>query len=898
MKNYYILFFLLAFCRTMTMAQEEFNQLIWKNEITNDANTQLEQVLELSTGSLAVLTTGEDENSVLTIIKRTGEIMKELSFDKRKSKLVNMLELSTGNIALVGYTDKGKEGRDNGWLVLSSPMGEVIWEKEYGGEKDDVFSRIAEVDEDYFLVGGTTKSGSNERGNVWLLKINLEGSVVWERENGTENRDDVHAIIPVNNGFIVAGHSEKGSNEHAFLLNINLEGNEIWKQNLSEGTNLFNGVKTFDDKLVFVGYQFNAIKDILVLKISPENGNIIWENTQESVIGEDLALDIEELIDGRLMLIGKSFSYSVGASFPKIFYQTIQSSDGLMKQKPVFFEMKKDDEGVGTFIQYADNRDLMIAGMWGGKPFVSRYQTVSKEKPVIKWVKNFSEKVKDVTIGEDEEAFLDIEASIISPVLIKKEDIRVYWNKKIQTNPKYYKNLVLGKPYKSTDNNNQFVYKVLNKIAITKEDSIVEIRLYNNLFSVQSEEYAFKLHTNFDLDMLWLSHQEANFSNPLPKMVADNNMTVKLMIECTEPLDKNNFEILVNGKKTEGAKYSETVIDPRAALKKEREKKENEKYEYIYMNNVYLKKGENRISLRVRTKGKEYESKELHRVYNGEATVAGYLEVDTTFSKNLTNLYVLSVGVKHNDLKYTVQDAEDIGAAFKTLENKGLFKNVYVETIAGDAANKTEIDIAMERYKNAYRIGEITNKDLFVVFISSHGFIYQDSIAGVNDWIKFEKFLIQASNFNNAAKEATSVAYETIISTLAAIRCKKLVLIDACFSGGAQRNTNFNTSANESINNLITQLSFQQPGLVTITSSTKSQPSYEDAAWENGAFTEAIIESFKSGDVNGDKIVTLSEMYAFIAKRIPQLVNQVKEQDQRPTITTSKMGNVPIFEMD
>ena len=85
---------------------------------------------------------------------------------------------------------------------------------------------------------------------------------------------------------------------------------------------------------------------------------------------------------------------------------------------------------------------------------------------------------------------------------------------------------------------------------------------------------------------------------------------------------------------------------------------------------------------------------------------------------------------------------------------------------------------------------------------------------------------------------------------------------------------------------------------MTITSSTKSQPSYEDQSWGNGAFTEAIIDAFSNGDTNGDKVVTLSEMYSHISSKIPKMVQDVKKQSQKPTITTNKLGNIPIYEME
>lgn len=301
----------------------------------------------------------------------------------------------------------------------------------------------------------------------------------------------------------------------------------------------------------------------------------------------------------------------------------------------------------------------------------------------------------------------------------------------------------------------------------------------------------------------------------------------------------------------------------------------------------------------MRIDGKSYYSEPLYRNYYGKDPDLSEIKVDANYDPKLTNLHVLAIGVEHDDLKYTAQDALDMGKAFKSLANKGVFKSVNVETLTGKDATKTNIDIALERYKNMYRIGEINRNDLLVVFISSHGFIYKDSIAGKDRWIAFEKFMIQASNYDNAAQQATSVSYENIIANLAAIRCKKVIMLDACFSGGVRPkgdNSVGSIADNASINNIISQLSYQQPGLVTITSSTANQPSYESDQWKNGAFTEAILESFVNGDTNGDDVITLSEMYSYINRKIPKLVRDAVRRSQKPTISNLELGNIPIFE--
>jgi hypothetical protein len=897
MKKNYIVLYLLIYLVNWSFAQNEFNKEIWKNRIETGDVSQVQDIEELSSGNLAILSVGDIGTSQLTLMKRTGETIRSISFNKKKSHLKSILELPNGQLMLSGYTYLGKEKRNEGWLILISKNGEQIWEKQFGGQRNDVFNKMVLFDLNNVLISGITDS--NKKEEVWLVKINLVGEVVWEKKHQIENANSVNSLLKINDGFVIGGQSVSSNNENAFLLKVNLEGAKEWSKLFSEETTINKGIVAFDDKLIYVGYIFNEKgsiqRDVWALKISPNDGNVLWKESYKAV-NDDVGNDLVELIDGRILLTGKSYSNATGSNFANTWNLNIQAHDGRSKEEIKYFDSKI--ENFSTFVKYANNRDLMIAGTWEEKPFISRYKTITSKKPKITIDKrNRDEEVEKIGIGlNDNEANLNFSATIISPVLIKKEDIKIYWNNKIQLNEKYYKNIVLEKPYKSTENEDQFIYRFSNKIPISKKDSSVEIRLYNNLFSVRSGEHRFQLLRDFDIDIFWISHAEGNYQNPLPKLVADNNVNIKLMVECTEELDKNSFEILINGERTEGAKYGETIIDPRKLLKN-KEHKSLDKYQYTYLNNVYLKQGQNKIKLQIRINGVLHDSKELIRVYNGQEEIAGYLKVDTTFDRNFTNLHVLAIGVEHSDLKYTVQDAKDISTAFKSLEGRGLFKQVNVETIVGEKANKTEIDIALERYKNAYRIGEITNKDVFVLFVSSHGFIYKDSIAGATDWITFEKFLIQASNFDNSAKQATSVSYENIISTLAAIRCKKIVLIDACFSGGVNRSTTVRTTDNESINDLITQLSFQQPGLVTITSSTKSQPSYEDKSWQNGAFTEAIIDAFTNGDINGDKVVTLSEMYSHISKQIPSIVKSVKQQSQQPTITTEKLGNIPIYEM-
>ncbi|MGB0861723.1 MAG: caspase family protein [Saprospiraceae bacterium] len=897
MKQYYILpLFILLTCSLL--AQEPFKRKVWEKKLENIPTQSVDAIGELSTGNLVLLSNGEKEFSHVTIMRRNGDVIRTVKFNKYKNSKLNALTITKDNkILLVGTSTASKDKIKglNGWAILIDASGKMIWENVYGGKKDDELKAISPMEGGGFLLMGNTKSFKNSKENAWAVRINDKGEQDWSYNYGGEDSEIVNVGVKAGNVFILGGRKKLRSKENGFLIGIDELGKELWTLELPDETNILAGISTFDDKAVFTGYQFNSNieRDALIFKIDIRTGEILWKESYGSEIGDDYGQAILEMLNGKLMLVGRSYSHRPGSSIAKMWHLKVNTGEGSTKDKIEFFGLKKENSAKSIF--FTKNSDVVLGGMLNELPYIGRFKTELGEKPTITWNNIGSRRYKRV-FKEEKATFLDISATISSPILLKKSDLKIYMNHSITNDKQYYDSLIISQPSISTFGDDHFLYTVTNRVPVTEEDTMVEMRLYNNLYSVRSDAFYFKLANPFRLDMLWIDPVEANTSR-LAKTVRNNNVTLKMIVMSSEELVKGNFHIIINGRKTEGAKYGETVINP--FMKKKKEKLLVKRYNYI--NNVFLQKGRNEIKLAIDIDGETHYSTPIIRNYEGEDGDFNEIKVDTTYDANVTNLHVLAIGAQHSDLKYTTNDAQDIANAFKGLGSKKLFKSVNVETLIGKNATKTNIDIALERYKTAYRIGEITRNDLLVVFISSHGFIYKDSIAGATDWISFEKFLIQASDFDNVAQEATSVAYENIISTLAAIRCKKIVLIDACFSGGVQlkRKTNNDSkffSENESINDLISQLSYQQPGLVTITSSTASQPSYEDDDWKNGAFTEAIMLAFKNGDMNKDGIVSLSEMYGYISKSIPQLVKDKKRQSQKPTITNFDLGKIPIFQ--
>ena len=125
------------------------------------------------------------------------------------------------------------------WLVKLDNLGDVTWQKTFGGAGEDYPVDIQQVsDEGYIIAGWTTSFGSGNR-DYWLIKLDINGNISWERTYGGSLLDEAHFIRQTTDGgYIVAGDTVsfgKGSSDY-FVLKLDPSG-EIPGCNISQISN-------------------------------------------------------------------------------------------------------------------------------------------------------------------------------------------------------------------------------------------------------------------------------------------------------------------------------------------------------------------------------------------------------------------------------------------------------------------------------------------------------------------------------------------------------------------------------------------------------------------------------------------------------------------------------------
>lgn len=117
-------------------------------------------------------------------------------------------QISTGGYIAVGYTEAfGAGGRDV-YVVRCDSVGSVLWSRTYGGNGDDEGQSIIEGDNG-FVIGGTTKSfgpNSGQEENGYMIGIDWNGDTLWTLAIGGPEEDIIYSVEQgVSEGFVFAG---------------------------------------------------------------------------------------------------------------------------------------------------------------------------------------------------------------------------------------------------------------------------------------------------------------------------------------------------------------------------------------------------------------------------------------------------------------------------------------------------------------------------------------------------------------------------------------------------------------------------------------------------------------------------------------------------------------------
>ncbi|QNF31377.1 T9SS type A sorting domain-containing protein (plasmid) [Adhaeribacter swui] len=265
-------------------------------------------------------------------------------------ELKKVLQLSTGEYILAGYSNspasgdkrKPSRGGTDYWIVKVSSTGSLLWERNYGGDLNDILSGIVQTADGGFVLGGSSVSGKGgdktevSRGDkdFWLVRIDKNGKKLWDKTYGGSGQDDAFSLGTIRQGgFFIAGQSDspaggdktrvsQGGKDFWFIKVAN-NGVKIWDKRFggSKDEELRASIQTSDGGFILAGKSFSdkggnktqnsqGSSDYWIVK-TDQDGMYQWDKRFGGSGAEELRA-VTQTSDGGLLLAGKSESGASG----------------------------------------------------------------------------------------------------------------------------------------------------------------------------------------------------------------------------------------------------------------------------------------------------------------------------------------------------------------------------------------------------------------------------------------------------------------------------------------------------------------------------------------------------------------------------------------------------------
>lgn len=229
-----------------------------------------------------------------------------------------ILSLTNGGYIICGQSIDENTGFNMLYLLKIDSDGSEVWEQTFGGNREDHGYSIIESNDGSFLITGMTENSGDMSGDAWLLKVDLDGNEIWQHTYGGTGVDLSRSLVNTGDGYIMVGNtSSYGSgNNDVFVIKVNLEGTQEWSNTYGGGgTDIGRAIiKTNDGSFVIAGYTDsfgeNSGFNVWLLKID-SLGNLLWDKTFGGD-GNDRALSVNQSLDGGLVLTG--FSNSIDSA--------------------------------------------------------------------------------------------------------------------------------------------------------------------------------------------------------------------------------------------------------------------------------------------------------------------------------------------------------------------------------------------------------------------------------------------------------------------------------------------------------------------------------------------------------------------------------------------------------
>lgn len=142
-----------------------------------------------------------------------------------------VIQLIDSNLVMAGYTSSSGVGGYDVYLVKTDKNGNLIWQKTIGGADWDFANSIKQTSDGGFIICGTTYSFGYGNADGYVIKTDIDGNVQWSKTFGAQKDDEFKSVIQTSSGnYVLTGYTKSYTDSlgDGWIFHLNQTGDSIY----------------------------------------------------------------------------------------------------------------------------------------------------------------------------------------------------------------------------------------------------------------------------------------------------------------------------------------------------------------------------------------------------------------------------------------------------------------------------------------------------------------------------------------------------------------------------------------------------------------------------------------------------------------------------------------------
>lgn len=345
--------------------------------------------------------------------------------DENRDGWSNCTIRETNDGGFLVFTDTNSFGREiyDFWILKLNSTGEIEWQRTYGTQDyDTADGELQPTKDGGFIAIGSTYRGGTFLYDIWILKLDRNGQIEWNRAYGEPNSYELgYSVQQASDGGYIVGGSQlpAGSDDYRpIIIKLSAAGDVQWQKALGSNERrefFFPHVReTNDGGFLLADNSLSAgagSSDLWMAKLSP-SGDILWQKLYGGN-GIELARSLWPTTDGGCLVAASTSSFGAGGS--DFWLLRLDSAGGIQWQKtygtdkteyPFFILPTHDGDYIVSGYSLLGTRGEMVIikispdGEIGPCSLVQNSNAIVTAAPIAPMATNVVTSIRDVIIGD------------------------------------------------------------------------------------------------------------------------------------------------------------------------------------------------------------------------------------------------------------------------------------------------------------------------------------------------------------------------------------------------------------------------------------------------------------------------------------------------------------------